>query len=107
MVELENGHICKNLTQNGEPQRYSWGMQKKKKIFGMTDSRRRSSNFGGYILKNLTLVLVTIGEQLIFFKCILITTKITLIFIQGHQGTRKRKLLFSFSCKVPNHLDEI
>ena len=21
MVELKNGHICKNLTQNGEPQR--------------------------------------------------------------------------------------
>ena len=30
MVELNNGHICKNLTQNGEPQKYSWGMQKKK-----------------------------------------------------------------------------
>ena len=26
-----NGHICKNLTQNGEPQRYSWGTQKKTK----------------------------------------------------------------------------
>ena len=28
---IKNGHICKNLTQNDEPQRYSWGMQKKKK----------------------------------------------------------------------------
>ena len=28
---IKNGHICKNLTQNGELQRYSWGMQKKKK----------------------------------------------------------------------------
>ena len=28
-VGLKNGHICKNLTQNGEAQRYSWGMQKK------------------------------------------------------------------------------
>ena len=28
----KNGHIRKNLTQkNGEPQRYSWGTQKKKK----------------------------------------------------------------------------
>ena len=30
MVGLENGHIHKNLTQNGEPQGYSWGRQKKK-----------------------------------------------------------------------------
>ena len=27
----KKGHIHKNLTQNGEPQRYSWGTQKKKK----------------------------------------------------------------------------
>ena len=25
MVGLKNGHIRKNLTQSGEPQRYSWG----------------------------------------------------------------------------------
>ena len=31
MVGIKNGHICKNLTQNGEPQRCSWGRQKKKK----------------------------------------------------------------------------
>ena len=31
-VGLGNGHIRKNLTKNGEPQRSSWGMQKKKKI---------------------------------------------------------------------------
>ena len=31
MVGLKNGHICKNLTKNGEPQRYSWGMQMKKR----------------------------------------------------------------------------
>ena len=31
MIGLENGHRCKNLTQNGEPQRQSWGTQKKKK----------------------------------------------------------------------------
>ena len=31
MVGFKNGHIRKNLTQNGEPQRYSWGTQKKKK----------------------------------------------------------------------------
>ena len=31
MVGLKNGHISKNLTQSGEPQRYSWGTQKKKK----------------------------------------------------------------------------
>ena len=34
MVGLKNCHICKNLTQNSEPQRSSWGMQKKKKIYG-------------------------------------------------------------------------
>ena len=28
---LKNGHIHKNLTQDGEPQRYGWGVQKKKK----------------------------------------------------------------------------
>ena len=31
MVGLKNGHIRKNLTQSGEPQRYSWGTHKKKK----------------------------------------------------------------------------
>ena len=31
MVGLKNGHIRKNLSQNDEPQRYSWGMQKMKK----------------------------------------------------------------------------
>ena len=31
MIGLQNGHICKYLTQNGEPQRSSWGTQKKKK----------------------------------------------------------------------------
>ena len=29
-LEKKNGHIHKNLTPNGEPQRYSWGRQKKK-----------------------------------------------------------------------------
>ena len=28
---IQNSHIRKNLTKNGEPQRYSWGTQKKKK----------------------------------------------------------------------------
>ena len=32
MVGLKNGHIGKNLTQNGESQRCSWGTQKKKKV---------------------------------------------------------------------------
>ena len=31
MAGLKNGHIRKNLTQSGEPQRYSWGTQKKTK----------------------------------------------------------------------------
>ena len=31
MFGLQNGHIRKNLTQNGEPQKYNWGTQKKKK----------------------------------------------------------------------------
>ena len=30
MVGLKNSHIHKHLTQNCEPQRYSWGTQKKK-----------------------------------------------------------------------------
>ena len=28
---IKNGHICKNLIQNGKPHSYSWGTQKKKK----------------------------------------------------------------------------
>ena len=32
MVGLKNGHIRKNLTQDDEPRRYSWGMQKKKSL---------------------------------------------------------------------------
>ena len=32
VVGLKNGYICKNLTQNGEPQRYSLGEQKNKKM---------------------------------------------------------------------------
>ena len=31
MVGLKNGHIRKNLTQSGEPQRHSWGTHQKKK----------------------------------------------------------------------------
>ena len=31
MVGLKNGHMRKDPTPNGEPQRYSWGMVKKKK----------------------------------------------------------------------------
>ena len=31
MVELQKGHIRTNLTQNGKPQRSSWGTQKQKK----------------------------------------------------------------------------
>ena len=32
MFGLKNGHICKNLTQDGEPQRFSWRTQKKKEV---------------------------------------------------------------------------
>ena len=31
MVGFKNGHIHKNLTENCDPQRSSWGTQKKKK----------------------------------------------------------------------------
>ena len=34
MVGLKNGHIHQHLTLNGEPQRYSWGTQKKNKNGG-------------------------------------------------------------------------
>ena len=37
---IKNGHICKNLTQNGEPQRYSWGTQKKKKNLLMISANK-------------------------------------------------------------------
>ena len=41
MVGLKNGHIRKNLTQSGEPQRYSWGTQKKKK----TTTKKKPTSF--------------------------------------------------------------
>ena len=44
MVGLKNGHICKNLTKNGEPQRYSWEHRKR---------RRRISQFAKCLLQSL------------------------------------------------------
>ena len=35
MVGFKNGHIRKNLIQKGEPQRYSWGTQTKKKVLAI------------------------------------------------------------------------
>ena len=32
MVGLKNGHICKNLIQNGEPQTYSWAHRRRIKM---------------------------------------------------------------------------
>ena len=43
-LDLKNGHIHKNLTQNGEPQRYSWGMQKKKKEKKKECTRRKRNS---------------------------------------------------------------
>ena len=40
MDGLENGQVCKNLTQIGEPQRYSWGTQKNKKKSLRIQSRK-------------------------------------------------------------------
>ena len=44
----KNGHICKNFTQNGEPQRNSWEKQKKKMVnprqSWVTRRRRRMVN---------------------------------------------------------------
>ena len=34
MVGLKNGHILKNLAQNGEPQRYSWGNVEEEEVHG-------------------------------------------------------------------------
>ena len=31
MIGLRDGHMGKNLTQNGEPQAYSWGTHKEEK----------------------------------------------------------------------------
>ena len=31
MAELKNGHICKNLTKNGEPQRHSWERRRRRR----------------------------------------------------------------------------
>ena len=32
MVGLENGHMRKNLTQNGEPQRYGWDLEEEEEL---------------------------------------------------------------------------
>ena len=40
---IKNGHIRKNLIQNGEPQRYSWETQKKKK--GLQISQKSNPYF--------------------------------------------------------------
>ena len=45
MVGFRNGHIRENITQNGEPQRYSWATQRKKK---------KKHYFSGTLLKSWT-----------------------------------------------------
>ena len=50
LIKTKHGHIRKNLTQNREPQRSSWGMQKKKKgaitvvFFTISSPRRELSS---------------------------------------------------------------
>ena len=42
MVGLKNGHIRENVTQNGEPQGYSWGTQKMKKKKEMKKKKKKN-----------------------------------------------------------------
>ena len=52
MVGLKNKtHVRKNLTQNGEPQRYSWGTHKKSFSFGFSSGWHRSARKGPYSLR--------------------------------------------------------
>ena len=72
MVGLKNGHIRKNLTQSGEPQRYSWGMQKKQnktnklcKLMSLiiTAGIRKTWMRNLHIISNSGNVLATLGGQ--------------------------------------------
>ena len=48
MVGLKSSHICKNLTKDGEPQRSSWGTQKKKKKSGQSDWKGDELKIGSH-----------------------------------------------------------
>ena len=37
-LDSENGHICKNLTKNGEPQRYSWEWRRRRDMASLLGS---------------------------------------------------------------------
>ena len=52
---LKNGHIRKNLTQSGEPQRYSWGTQKKKK--------KKKKNLIGSLMGSLSCLMQHCGYR--------------------------------------------
>ena len=41
---IKNSHICKNLTQNGEAQRYDWEHRKKKNLTTMQELREQISH---------------------------------------------------------------
>ena len=47
MVGLKNGHIRTNLTQNGGPQRYSWGTRRRRRVLQAIVAVRTSSADGG------------------------------------------------------------
>ena len=48
---IKNGHIHKDLTQNGEPQRYSWGTQKewRRKKRKKDEKQKRKKNYSQII----------------------------------------------------------
>ena len=46
MVGLRNGYICKNLTQNCEPQKYSWECRRKRRLLKMLRNPTGCLSFG-------------------------------------------------------------
>ena len=55
VVGLKNCHIHKNLTQNGEPQKYSWGMRRRRR------KKSYSSPLPSHSIERILQVPVTCG----------------------------------------------
>ena len=58
---IKNGHIRKNLTKNCEPQRYSWGTQKKKK--------KRSIYRNNIMIMIMIMIIIKIIISFIIINC--------------------------------------
>ena len=87
MVRLKNGHVRKNLTQNGEPQRYSWGTQKKKRECNL---RRRD-----YLFEHDFCIWCCLDLDL-FCQCCFIVLSIVILHVWAKQRSLQRAVSISF-----------